>query len=161
NFYFGIMRDEGLPVFLLRVGHRGGDDAEVIRRLFRADIELPLVMLDAVFVTFFARQNDFERAARLIGRQIARLVRGLGVGRHDYHLPVIRAGGADVEEFVFLLIKHLVFVAADDVTPELVVALGNRVFRDVKERLVVGGPDDGGRALDLFVRQLPVAQVFD
>src|SRR5260370_29962697 len=65
--YRGVVRNEFLPVFFLRLIDGSGDDPIILRFVIRAQIKFTLAMVGVVFVIGFARLQQSERGIRLGG----------------------------------------------------------------------------------------------
>ena len=128
---------------LIGVGHGSGHHAEAPGVLVGANPELPVAMIDVVLVLFLARQDYLEGAFRRVGRQIAHLGGQRAAGDGEEILAIARPANTQAIQFVFLLVDHLVVVAAGDMAHQLVRPLGG-ILGDIEERRVVGGPGEAG-----------------
>jgi hypothetical protein len=102
-------------------------------------------------VLVLARRNQSEAAAGLIGGQESHFARGVAGRFEDEELAVARAARTDVEALVgFFQHQNMAGGLLDAiVTPELVLALLLLVLHCVKQRAIVGGPDDRTDALNM------------
>src|SRR5262245_21717763 len=157
DLYFWIVLDERLPVLFRRIVNRGNNHAEILRVLVRSYVKLTIVVIDVIFMTVFPRENDLESSSRIICRKITKLPRRLSKGTHKEHFLIERTSRAHVKQFILFLVEQLILIASDNMPPEFIRPLRDRVFGCIKERLVVVGPIYRANSLDAFAQRFSCA----
>ncbi len=156
------MRNQLLPVLLVRRRHRRGDQAKVLRALVGADVELSALVPHVIAMVRRARQQHLQLGGRLVARHVAHLGgREAGNVQQDV-LAVQRLRHVNIEQLVLLLVQERVLVrsGAELVAIETVSALGV-VLGDVIQRPIVGRPDDRIDPRDRVRQQFAGSQVLD
>jgi hypothetical protein len=154
------VRHELFPILLRVVRDRRGHDAVVDARVVRHDVEVVAAVVGVVLVIGLARDHHHRVGFGLVGGDQACFIGRLAVGDEEDPVAAARALGVNVEELVLLVVEQRVFVRADDVAVEVVLALGV-VLGGVENRLVVGGPEQRAGALDGVGQHLAGGQVLD
>ena len=125
--------------------HRGSGDAVVLGLVIGVDVELAAPVGDEVFVVRLASLHLAQRRVGLARRQEPDLGAELALGGEENEGPVPGSVRREVEQLVRLEIDPLRRSAAERVPMEHVLALGDLVFGDEEEGLVVRGPLEMGR----------------
>ena len=139
---------------------RGGDDPKVLGVFVRAEEEPVAVVVGVITVIRLARVQHAPVGFGRVGRQGTHFG-GLGAGRCQEEIG-FAAGtpGIDTKQLVGFFVDQRVVGAAQAMAVQAVGTLGG-VFDRVKERPVVGGPDNRDRLLDFVRQRLAGPQVFD
>ena len=108
----------------------------------------------------FACSNDSQFGIWLISRQVTHLGGSLtGDLKKDY-CAVTCSPVTDIKQFILLFVDQIALVTAERMTEELIAAFCYRIFRDVEESLVVGGPGYVVYTFDVLRKHLAVAKIF-
>src|SRR5215831_20893303 len=116
------------------------------------------MVVDVVFVIFFARGDEPKFSLRIGGSQEAHFARGMAVDDQEQPAAAARAFDIHSEALVGFFVEQDVGVGrgiGKSMTVEAVRALGERVFDDVEEVAAVGRPGYRGYAFGAEGKELP------
>ena len=159
DLYRRPVRNKLFPILLGRIGNRRRDDAKILGAFVGANVKEIAAMRDVVFVIGLTGDNDLPFRVRIVGRNVSTLSRSLAGSFQLNDGLVARAADADIKQLVFLFVNQVVLVGAQHMPKHLVVALGDRIFGDVEDRLVVGGPGHVINTFDPLRKQFAAPQV--
>ena len=160
----GTIGDDLLPIRARRLRHGRAHEAEVLRAVVGADVEVIAEVIDIVLVAAPARLEDLERLVGVRGRDEAIFVRQcLRRADHDVRLG-LRLEDEGVVGVVLFFVDELVRRGggADDVAIDPIPAQGHRVVPRIEQRPVVFRPRDvAGDMLHHLGEDFARAQVLD
>ena len=159
DFYGGVGIDEGRPPGFRGILQRRADDSEILRSFVGANVQPAFVMIRVVLVAGLPGQNDPKLAGRVVGRKEPLLGGRLRERAEEDDLPVERAAHRNVEQLVPLLEHQFAGRCGDDVPPDFVGSLRDRIFRRVEECPIVARPHDSANTVDLLAGRLAGSQI--
>ncbi len=161
NHDAGIVRHDFMPVRAAWIGDWRLDQPEVAPGIVDADVKRISVVVGIIFDALLARFENLPVAVGLLGRNEARFAGGVA-GRHQKDVGLAsRLECKHVEALVLLFIDQRVRSCRRDRVPiEAILALRDRIFLRVENRLIVVRPYDRSHALGVVGEGLSRAKVF-
>src|SRR5258708_11357459 len=155
------MRNDFLPIFAPRIGHRSSDHAEIATGIVDPNIKEIAVVVRVVLDVLFTRFDDFPFGHGLVGGNKTRFAGGVTADDEQQIGFAASLASANRKPFVFFLVEEVVGAGrADSMAIQLIGPFSDCVFHSIENCFVVVGPGHGLAALSMVDYQLGAAEGF-